>query len=53
MEKIEPLVYDSNRFKLYTEDVIRELIEKANEIIDVVNGKEEKERKGGKRKGDE
>ena len=53
MGKIEPLVWDGNRFKMYTEDVMRELFDKTNEIIEKVNEKSETVKKEGRRKGDE
>ena len=45
MAKIEKIEYDENRFKMHTADVIKEMIAKTNEIIDVVS-KDEKRGKG-------
>ena len=47
MSKIEKLEYDENRVKMHgPADVIKEMIAKMNEIIDVVSKKErEREKK--------
>lgn len=40
MKRIEKLKHDENRFKMYTASVIKEMIDKTNELIEVVNEKE-------------
>ena len=46
MIKIEKMEYDENRVKMYSlADVIKEMIAKMNEIIDVVNSPRRKDKK--------